>query len=35
MTTIENIVVLAKAIPASSLMHGEITCVAGISEDGE
>lgn len=33
MTTIEQIVVLAKAIPASSLMHGEITCVAGIAED--
>lgn len=33
MTTIENIVVLAKAIPANSLIHGEITCVAGIAED--
>jgi hypothetical protein len=32
-TTVEQIVVLAKAIPASSLMHGEITCVAGIAED--
>jgi len=34
-TTIENIVVLAKAIPASSLVHGEITCVAGIAEDNK
>ncbi len=31
MTTIEKIVVLAKAIPARHLIHGEITCVAGIS----
>jgi hypothetical protein len=34
MTIIENIVVLAKAIPATSPMHGEITCVAGINENG-
>lgn len=33
MTTIEKIVVLAKAIPAISPLHGEITCVAGIAED--
>jgi hypothetical protein len=33
MSTKEKIVVLAKAIPAKSLMHGEITCVAGIAED--
>jgi len=33
MAITENIVVLAKAIPAESLMHGEITCVAGIAEN--
>jgi len=33
MTIIENIVVMAKAIPAESLVHGEITCVAGITEN--
>lgn len=35
MTIKEKIVVLAKAIPADSLMHGEITCVAGIAEDNK
>jgi len=33
LTVVENIIVLAKAIPAISPMHGEITCVAGIAED--
>lgn len=35
MTTIEKIVVLAKAIPANSLMYGEITCVAGIAKEDD
>lgn len=33
MTVEEKIVVLAKAMPATSPTHGEITCVAGIAED--
>ena len=34
MTVVEDITVLAKAIPSISPMHGEIICVAGIAEDG-
>jgi len=35
MTTKEDIIVLAKAIPAISPVHGEITCVAGIGPDNK